>query len=115
MVTLAVPAAAAAPPLVASLRRSNGVQLQDGGRVTSVMVVLPAASNFNLSLASLHNGTGIHQHRWPVVLHISPSLTTPPRFFTISLMILCCQSFCFFGYLVLIVKDSLSSSCDIIW
>ncbi|CAK9258333.1 unnamed protein product [Sphagnum jensenii] len=80
MVTLAVPAAAAALPLVASLRRSNGVQLQDGGRVTSVMVVLPAASNFNLSLASLHNGTGIHQHRWPVVvLHISPSLTTPPR------------------------------------
>jgi hypothetical protein len=65
------------------------VQLQDGGGVTSVMVVLPAASNFNLSLASLHNGTGIHQHRWPVVvLHISPSLTTPPRFSTISLMIL---------------------------
>ncbi|CAM6068674.1 unnamed protein product [Sphagnum tenellum] len=73
MATLAVPAAA---PLVASLGRSNGVQQQDGGRVTSVVVVLPVAtSNSNLSLASLHYGTGIHQHRWPVVVHISPLMT----------------------------------------
>ncbi len=102
MATLAVPAAA---PLVASLRRSNVVQQQDGGRVTSVVVVLPVAtSNSNLSLASLHYGIGIHQHRWPVVVHISPLMTL--RFCIISLMILCCQSSVYF-YLVLIVKDSL--------
>jgi hypothetical protein len=89
--TLAVPAAAS---LVASLRRSNVVQQQDGGRVTSVVVVLPVAtSNCNLSLPSLHYGTGIHQHRWPVVVHFSPLMRL--RFFTISLMILCCWSFCY--------------------
>jgi hypothetical protein len=77
MATLAVPAAA---PLVVSLRRSNVVQQQDGGRVTSVVVVLPVAtSNSNLSVACLHYGTGIHQHRWPVVVYISPLMTLRSR------------------------------------
>jgi hypothetical protein len=109
MATLAVPAAA---PLVVSLRRSNVVQQQDSGWVTSVVVVLPVAtSNSNFSLASLHYGTGIHQHRWPVIVHISPPMTL--RFFTISLMILCCRSFCVFLFGPHSQRQS-SSSCALI-
>jgi hypothetical protein len=94
------------------LRRSNVVQQLDGGRVTSVVVVLPVAtSNSNLSLASLHYETCIHQHRWPVVVHISPLMTL--RFFTISLMNLCCRSFCFFLFGPNSQRQS-SSSCALI-
>ncbi len=89
------------------------MQQQDGGRVTSVVVVVVpvATSNSSLSLASLHYGTGIHQHRWPVVVHISPLMTL--RFFTISLMNLCCRSFCFFLFGPHSQRQS-SSSCAMI-
>jgi len=90
------------------------VQQQDGGRVTSVVVVLPVAtSNSNLSVACLHYGTGIHQHRWPVVVYISPLMTL--RFFTISLMILYCQSFWFFLFGPHSQRQSSTSCALICW